>query len=84
MLHHPDDEKWLKEQFKKLPEKHRDAAMHGYDKVFREVFDETPLAHQKEGEARRVANTRLRLYVDAVTKNPRTQAGAKEQHDKRG
>lgn len=65
-MHHPDDKKWLKEQFKKLPEKHRDAAMRGYDKVFREVFDATPLVHQKAGEARREANTRLRRYVKAV------------------
>ena len=75
MLRHPDDEEWLKEQLKKLPEKHRDIAMHGYDKVFREVFDATLLVHQKEGEARRVANTRLRLYVDAITKKPPHSGG---------
>lgn len=68
MLRHPDDEEWLKEQFKKLPEKHRDAAMHGYDKVFRETYSNEPLERLKEGEARRVANTRLREYIKKVIK----------------
>ena len=76
-MHHPDDEKWLKEQFNKLPEKHRDAAIQGYDKVFREVFDATPLVLQKEVEARRAANTRLRRYVDAITKKPPHSGGGK-------
>lgn len=70
MLHHPDDEKWLKEQLKKLPKKHRDAAMHGYDKAYREAYANEPLERLKEGEARRVANTRLRKYVTAINKNP--------------
>jgi len=65
-MHHPDDKKWIKEQLKKLPKEYRQRAMHGYDKVFREVFDATPLVHQKASEARREANTRLRRYVEAV------------------
>lgn len=64
--HHPHDRKWIIQQLARLPEKHRQTAMKGYDKVFREVYDATPLPHQKEGEARRAANTRLRRYVDAV------------------
>lgn len=66
MLHHKDDKKWIIQQLARLPDKHKKTAMQGYDKVFREVYDATPLAHQKEGEARRAANTRLRRYVDAV------------------
>lgn len=66
MLHHKDDKKWIIQQLARLPDKHKKTAMQGYDKVFREVYDATPLPHQKEGEARRAANTRLRRYVDAV------------------
>lgn len=66
MLHHPDDAKWIKSQLAKLPPALRQKAITGYDRVFREVYHATPLPHQKEGEARREANTRLRLYVEAV------------------
>lgn len=66
MLHHKDDKKWIIQQLARLPGRYRQTAMQGYDKVFREVYDATPLPHQKEGEARRAANTRLRRYVDAV------------------
>jgi len=75
VLHHPDDTKWIKSQLAKLPTAHKQKAMAGYDRVFREVYHATPLPHQKEGEARRAANTRLRLYVDAVTKNPALRRG---------
>lgn len=77
MLHHPDDKKWIMQQLARLPDKHKNTAMKGYDKVFREVFDATPLAHQKDGEARRAANTRLRRYVDAITKKPPHSGGGK-------
>lgn len=75
MRHHPDDKKWLLEQLYKLPEHLRDKAEAGYDKVYREVYEATPLLHQKEGEARRAANTRLRHYVAAVTKKTPHSAG---------
>ena len=77
MLHHPDDTKWIKSQLAKLPPAHKQKAMAGYDKVFREVYHATPLPHQKAGEARREANTRLRRYIDAVTKKPPHSGGGK-------
>ena len=66
MLHHPDDKKWIIQQLARLPDTNRQIAIQGYDKVFRETHEATPLEHQKDGEARRAANTRLRDYIDAV------------------
>lgn len=75
MRHHPDDKKWILEQLYKLPVGLRDKAVKGYSKVYCEVYDATPLLHQKDCEARRAANTRLRHYVAAVTKKAPHEAG---------
>lgn len=75
--HHPHDSKWIIEQLVKLPPAYRERAIEAYSNVYLEVHNATEKPHQKDGEARREANTRLRRYIDAVTKNPRTQAGGK-------
>lgn len=66
MLYHPDDKKWIVQQLARLPFNYRETAMLGYDRVYRETHDATPLEHQKDGAARREANTRLRLYIESV------------------
>lgn len=68
VAHHPHDRKWIEQQINQLPKRLWDKAAKEYDRVFREVYDATPVPHQKEGEARREANTRLRRYVAAVLK----------------
>lgn len=66
--HHPHDRKWIEQQINQLPERLWKKAAKEYDRVFRETYDATLAIHKKEGEARREANTRLRLYVAAVLK----------------
>ena len=64
---HPDDQKWIEEQLKKLPLFALRRAIDGYDKVFSESYDNEPIAYKKENKARRDANTRLREYVEKIT-----------------
>jgi len=64
--HHPHDSKWIIEQLAKLPAHFRAVAIKAYSNVYLEVYNATEKPHQKHGEARREANTRLREYVERV------------------
>jgi len=62
----PHDESWIKEQIAQLPAHFRAVAIKAYSNVYLEVYNATEKPHQKDGEARREANTRLREYVERV------------------
>ena len=70
------DGKWIKEQLGKVAYSLRNRVLLRYAEVYREVYAKTPISYQKEGEARREANTRLREFVerhgvlDRVSKPP--------------
>ena len=64
--YHPDDQKWIEEQLKKLPTIALHRAIEGYEKVFAESYDNEPITYKKENKARRDANTRLREYVEKI------------------
>lgn len=64
--HHPHDSKWIAEQLIKLPPDYREHATKAYSDVYERVYSSVPLRHQKHGEARREANTRLRKYIERV------------------
>ena len=66
MLHHPDDEKWIVSQLLKLKPELREKAVKGYEKVFLAAFNNATKNIEREGNARREANTRLRNYVNSV------------------
>ena len=61
---HPHDRKWIIEQFNKIPAAYFERALHGYDTVYQEAFDNEPLPHKKENAGRRAANTRLREFIE--------------------
>lgn len=62
----PHDESWIKEQLAQLPPHFRAVAIRAYADVYIKVYAATEKPHQKDGEARREANTRLREYVERV------------------
>lgn len=62
----PHDERWIKEQLAQLPAHFRAVAVKMYAEVYLEVYSATEKPHQKHGEARREANTRLRKYIERV------------------
>lgn len=60
---HPDDKKWVNQQISMLPLQYRQTAIEGYSKTYghpKNLFE--------EAERRREANTRLREYVERVSK----------------
>lgn len=67
--HHPHDSKWIVEQLARLPPAYRERATKAYSEVYEQVYVSVPLRHQKHGEARREANTRLREYIERVLTN---------------
>ena len=58
------DERWIKERINMLAPTLRNRAVRRYGEVYNETYTNTPICYQKEGEARKEANTRLRLFVD--------------------
>lgn len=64
--HHPDDKKWITEQFQSIPHSMRNAIAAKYSAVYGEVYathDGMAYAHCR---ARFEANTRLREFVVRV------------------
>lgn len=79
MDYHPHDKKWIEDQINKLPERLWNTTMLNYKRVYREAYANEPVELLKENAARKEANTRLRRYVDAVTKKAPHKAGRKTQ-----
>ena len=65
-IYHPDDRKWLEDQFRKLPQEHRNKAAYGYSKTYSEALEREPAEHKKENAARFESNSRLRKYVQRI------------------
>ena len=61
---YPDDGKWIKEQLAMLAPSLRNKVILRYGEVYAEVHANTRGEHEKDGEARREANTRLREFVE--------------------
>ena len=61
---YPDDGKWIKEQLAMLAPSLRNKVILRYGEVYAEVHTNTRGEHEKDGEARREANTRLREFVE--------------------
>lgn len=62
--HHPDDAQWIDEQLCHLDTATRAQVAAAYGKAYQESCDLEPIAHQKDGVARRLANTRLRVFIN--------------------
>ena len=61
---YPDDGKWIKEQLAMLAPSLRNKVILRYTEVYNETHTSTRGGHEKDGEARREANTRLREFVE--------------------
>ena len=64
--HHQQDAKWIAEQLDQLNPQLRQSVCIKYSDVYREIFETSLNRLDNDGEARREANTRLRLFVDRV------------------
>lgn len=62
--HHSDDAQWIDEQLSILDVETRAKVAGAYGRAYLEACDCEPLEHKKEGIARRLANTRLRIFTD--------------------
>ena len=65
---HEDDKRWIFEQLKKLPLRHRIIAASGYSSVYEAAYESEQVGQKKENKARFAANTRLRKYVVLIDK----------------
>jgi hypothetical protein len=65
---HPHDKAWVTAQLMRLPVELRGRIAELYAIEYRQAYDAEPVEHRKEGRARFAANTRLREYVEKVTK----------------
>jgi len=61
---HPHDKRWTLNQLAKLPASSREYAREAHSVAYKELLE----AGENEGTARRLANTRLREYVEKVQK----------------
>lgn len=66
---HPHDAQWYSEQIKRLPVPLQRKATDGYALVWREAYGAEPAEHRRSNAARRAANTRLREYVEKITRD---------------
>ena len=62
--YYPDDKKWITEQLGMVAHSVRNGVILRYAEVYEEAYANTLDANQKACEARREANTRLRLFVE--------------------
>ena len=62
--HFSHDKTWIAEQLGKLNPAVRDKVVRRYSEVYEATYDESVVSYQKDGFARREANTRLRIFVD--------------------
>ena len=60
---HPHDQAWIKEQLAKIPPSLRGYAIERYKAVFEEVYNAHEGSPAQANEARREANTRLRIFI---------------------
>ena len=61
--HFSHDRKWIVEQLGKLSPAVRDKVVRRYSEVYEATYDKAVVCYQKDGFARREANTRLRVFV---------------------
>lgn len=62
---HKDDKKWVTEQMLKISDYElRKKAHEGYKKVYQKAFNAQEIEYRKEGTARKIANTKLRQFVE--------------------
>ncbi len=80
--HSDKDSKWLEEQLLKIHPRHRTVACVGYSDAYREGFNSTDIEHKKENAARKVANTRMRKFVDKCNSNTYAQPPQKSYNQK--
>ena len=66
---HPHDKKWIYEELQKIPAVMRKGAIKKYSHAYRTAHDEHPYEISKDGAARREANTRLRMFIDKITRS---------------
>ncbi len=60
---HPEDENWIDEQLCQLKRKSRESVCKLYGDVFSETMSKSIPDIKKSNQARKEANTRLRIYV---------------------
>ncbi|MCU1787732.1 hypothetical protein CUU54_02525 [Pectobacterium polaris] len=60
----PEDGPWIQEMLRKLPGVQRAKIAHEYARVYQENFDEEPVSFKQQNAGRKVANERLREYID--------------------
>lgn len=63
--HYEADAKWLKEQLSKLPVSIALETCGKYSAAYRDGFNSEPLDHKKGNAGRKMANTRLRVFVES-------------------
>lgn len=68
LIPHPHDAQWYSEQIKSLPVPLQRKAKDGYAQVWLDAYDAEPAEHRRSNAARRAANTRLREYVEKITR----------------
>lgn len=62
--HHADDAQWIDEMLSMFDPGLRAQVSAAYGNAYREAEDLEPVEHRKAGVARRLANTRLRVFVE--------------------
>lgn len=66
---HDDDKVFVKKCIESLPtQAYKQHAMINYHKVFDLAYEEEPISYKKNNAARKEANTRLRIFCNAVNK----------------
>ena len=63
-----EDGAWIQEILGKLPRGQRDKITHAYAEAYQAAYDAEPISYKQENAGRKVANTRLRLYLERYSR----------------
>lgn len=59
-----EDAAWIQEKLSALPASTRGKIACAYADAYQAAWDEEPVSYRKEGQARKAANKRLRVFID--------------------
>lgn len=73
MRNNPENDRWLRIQFKKIPHAQRNAAMVKYSEVYKEAGFSESVEHARSCTANKAANTWLREFISNPVSKPESK-----------
>mgnify|MGYP000680768460 CR=1 FL=1 len=66
MKYHPEDEKWILRTISRLTAPQKATLLLKYEDAYEQAYNAEQVPYKKHGTARRVANTKLRVFLSKL------------------